>query len=126
MDDSRRAARGACLILTAAAAADPDRADDHPVAPQRNAACEDHDPYMIGVLDSVELLAWLAVLREGGSRDAECARGIWLIEVDVDAAYPRAVHPHMAHQIAAGVDHGNIHGLADLACLGFRCSADVS
>ena len=37
------------LILAAAAAADADGADDLPVAPQGDAASEDHDPPMIGV-----------------------------------------------------------------------------
>jgi hypothetical protein len=61
------------LILAAAAAADADGADDLPVAPQGDAASEDHDPSMIGVLDSVELLARLAVLGELRGRNVECA-----------------------------------------------------
>jgi hypothetical protein len=31
------------------------------------------------------------------------------------------VRPDMAHQIATAIDHGDIHGLADLICLGFCC-----
>src|ERR1700737_4885098 len=59
-------------------------------------AGEDHDPPMIGVLDSVQLLVWLAGLRELRSRDVECSRGEWLIDGDIDAAYPCAVHPDTA------------------------------
>jgi hypothetical protein len=74
------------LILAAAATADADGADDLTVAPQGDAASEDHDPPMIGVLDSVELPARLAVLGELGGRNVECARRERLVDGDVDAA----------------------------------------
>jgi hypothetical protein len=38
-----------------------------PLRRKRDLAGEDHDPPMIGILDSIELLAWLAVLTELGS-----------------------------------------------------------
>jgi hypothetical protein len=47
------------------------------------------------------------------------ARRERLIDGDVDAADPCAVHPDVFHQIAAGIDNGDVHRLADLVCLSF-------
>jgi hypothetical protein len=47
----------------------------NPLRRKWDAAGEDHDPPMIGILDSVQLLVWLAGLRELRSRDVECSRG---------------------------------------------------
>src|SRR6201996_2550135 len=69
IDDGRSPGCRDRLILFPTTAADTDGADDRSIAPQRDAACEDHDPPVIGVLNSIELLARLAVLRELGRRN---------------------------------------------------------
>jgi hypothetical protein len=72
------------IIVSAAAAAHSNRADDRSVAPQRDAASEDHHTPVVGNMNSKKLLARLAVCGELGGRDIECARGnALLIEISI-------------------------------------------
>jgi hypothetical protein len=94
--------------------ADPDGADDLTVAAHRNAAGEDHDAPVVGSMDPVELLVRLGVLGQvlGGKVESACGEG--LVNGDVDAAQPGSIHPHVGDEVSAGIDDGDVHGLADL------------
>src|SRR6185436_18415231 len=101
-------------VLVAVAAADADRADDLAVALERDAAGEDDHPSLVGLLDAVELASGLGLLGEVRRRQIERARRVRLVDRDVDAADPRAVHADVGYEVAAGVDDGDVLRLADL------------
>jgi hypothetical protein len=103
----------ALLVLGPGPATDPDGADDHAVAGHRDAAGEDHDAPVVGGVDAVELLGGLRVFREVLGGQVEGPGGESLVDGDVDAAQPGTVHPHVGHEVSAGVDDGDIHGLAN-------------
>lgn len=43
--------------------------------------------------------------------DVEGARCERLVDGNADASDPRAVHPHVRHQVASTIHHGDIHRL---------------
>src|SRR3954447_6939846 len=110
--DGRLGDRG---VLLAVAAADAHRADDLAVALERDAAGEDHDTAPVGLLDAVELATGLRIGTELGRRQVERPRRERLVDRDVDAADPRAVHAHVRDEVAAGVDDRDVLRLPDLA-----------
>jgi hypothetical protein len=118
--EGRSTGAGNSLVLTAAAAADTNGADDRSAAPQWNAAGEDHHAPVIGSVDAKELLARLAVFGELCSLDIESARRERFVDRDIDAADPGAIHSYMTHEISTSIDNGNVHRLADFARFGFR------
>jgi hypothetical protein len=103
------------MILLAAATANSDGADYFAVSLQGNAAREDHDPAAVRSVDSEELAAGLGVFRQIFRCNVECSRGKGLVDGDIDAAKPGAIHADMSHQIASRVGYGNVHGLTDLS-----------
>jgi hypothetical protein len=109
--------------LIATAAADTDGADDRSIPLQGDPTGEDHDAPVVRCVDAKELLARLAVFGELRGFDIEGARRERLVDRDIDAADPGAVHSDMAHQISTRVDDGDVHRLADFARFGF-CSGD--
>lgn len=111
------------VILLAGASADADGTDHDAVARQRDAAGEDRHLAAVGVLDAEELLIRLRVLAEVLRRDVERLRGPGLVDRDVDAADPGAVLPDVGDEVAAGVDDGDVHRLADLIGL-LLCGGD--
>jgi len=62
----------------------------------------------------------LGVLGEVFRLPVEGARREGLVDRDVDAADPSAVHPGVSDEIAARIDDGDIAQRADLPRLGFR------
>src|SRR5208282_5971070 len=73
-----------------------------------------------------ELLSGLAVLSKFRCWEVERARRERLVDRDIDTADPRAVHPNMAHEICARIDHRDVHRLADLTRLLFRGGNDLA
>jgi len=71
-------------------------------------------------MNSEELTARLRILREILRRNIEGTGSVGLVNRDVDAADPGAVHADMRNQVAAFVDDSNVHGLSDLTSLPFR------
>src|SRR5690606_26493166 len=84
---------------------------------QRDTAGEDRDLSAVRVLDAEELLGRLRVVAQILRRDVEGLRGPGLVDRDVDAADPSAVLADVRDEVAAGVDDGDVHGLADLGGL---------
>src|SRR4051794_1504991 len=71
-------------------------------------------------MDAKELAARLRVGREILRGDVERSGGKRLVDRNVDAAEPGAVHPNVRDEIAAAISHSDVHGLADLRSLLFR------
>jgi hypothetical protein len=92
------------LVLIAAAPADTNGADDQSVTPQRDATGEDHHAPAVRCVDAKELLARLTIFGELRSLDIEGARRERLVDRDIDAADPGAVHSDMAHQISTDLN----------------------
>ena len=77
-------------------------------------------PAKIMILPSLE--AWMPKnwspdwdrVPRGAGFDVEGARGEGLLLGDIDGAEPGVGHALKGEQIAAGADHGDVHGLADL------------
>jgi hypothetical protein len=101
------------LILLSHTATDPDGPDHLIAAFQRNAARENHDTAVIRNMNAEELVSGLAVLGQIFGRDIERARGPRLVDRDIDAPDPRLIHANVRDKIAAGIDYGDVHGLAD-------------
>jgi len=97
-----------------------DGANDRSVARQGDATCDDHHASVVRCVDAKELLARLSIIAELRGFCIERARRERLVDRDIDAADPGAVHSDMAHLISAGVDDGDVHRLADFARFGFR------
>jgi hypothetical protein len=112
--------------LSAIAATDSDRADDGSAMPQWNAAGKDHHASVIGCVDAKKLLARLAVFGELRGFDIESARRERFVDRDIDAADPGAIHAHMADEIAAAIDDGDVHWLTDFVRLAFRSGDDAA
>src|SRR5262245_27206129 len=112
---------GDCVVLFTRSAAHPDGSNYHSILLQWNAAGKDHHPAIIGSMNSEELAARLAVRRQIFRRDIESARGPCFLDRNIDAADPGSVHPNVSHQISTGIGHRDIHRLADLSGLLFRC-----
>src|SRR5712691_4889327 len=78
------------------------------VALQRDAAGEHHHAPVVGHLDSEELTARLRILCEIHRRNIEGTGSVGLVNRDVDAANPGAVHADMGNKVAAFVHHRNV------------------
>src|SRR5665213_1298471 len=117
---------GDCLVLFAGAAADAEAADDFAVLLEGDAACEDHHLAAVGGVDAEELVAGLGVFAECLGFDVEGARGPGLLDGDVDGAEPGVGHALECEQVAAFVDYGDVHGLADFFGLGGGCRDDAA
>ena len=124
--ESRRAGVGDSLVLTAAASADTNGADDRSATLQRDTAGEDHDASVVRRMNAEELLSGLAVLGEFRSCEVKRAGRERLVDRDIDAADPRAVHADVGHEVSADIDYGDVHGLADLLRFGFRRCNDLA
>jgi hypothetical protein len=114
------------VVLFAGTAADTDRADDFAILFQRDAAGEDHDAAVVGGIDAEELAAGLGVGGEVFGGGVEGAGGVGLLDRDVDAAEPGAVHADVGDEVAAGVGDGDVHGLTDCGGLGFGGGDDAA
>jgi hypothetical protein len=114
---------GGYLVLISIAAADPDCAGDCSTTPQWNAAREDHHAPVVRCVDPKELPAGLTIFGELRGFYIEGARRERLVDRNIEAADPGAVHPDMAHQIPAGIDDGDVHRLTDFVRFGF-CGGD--
>src|SRR5271165_6006490 len=121
-----RARFGDGMILLAGPSADANGPDDLTVLLEWNAACEDHDLAVVRGVDTEELAAGLRVRREVFGGDIEGARGVGLLDRDVDRTDPRAVHAHVGDEIAARVSDGDVHGLADLGGFFFGGGDDAA
>src|SRR5271154_1666794 len=108
------------VILVSGTAAHAHAADHVSAAPQRNAAGEHHHPPLVGHVDAEELPARLRILREILRRNIEGAGSVRLVNRDIDATDPGAVHADMGNKVAALVDDGDVHGLSDFTSLPFR------
>jgi hypothetical protein len=102
---------GDSLILFTHTAADADRTDDLVAAFERDTACEDHDPPVIGSVNTEKLITRLAILGQVLCGDIECAGRPRLVEGNVDTADPCAVHTNVCDEIPATVDDRDIHRL---------------
>ena len=74
-------------------------------------------------MDAKKLSASLAVGGEVFRADIERPRRVGLLDGDIDASQPRAVHANMGDQVATRIGDSDVHGLADF--LGFlfcRCN----
>src|ERR1700742_5228128 len=80
------------LVLLGAAAADADSANDLAVHLDRDATGEDHNPCIVRYVDPEELVFRLAVAAKLQRRDVEGPRCEGLVDGDVDAAKPCAIH----------------------------------
>src|SRR5271154_4808816 len=107
------------VILLSGTAAHAHAAYHFSAARQRDAAGEHHHAPMVRHLDSEELTARLRILREILRRNIEGTGSLGLVNRNVDAADPGAVHADMGNKIAAFVDDRNIHGLSDFSSLLF-------
>src|SRR5271168_2770110 len=89
------------VILLSGTAAHSHAAYDSSAARQRNAAGEHHHAAMIGRMNSKELPTRLRILREILRRNIEGTGREGLVNRNVDAADPGAVHADMRNQVAA-------------------------
>jgi hypothetical protein len=68
-------------------------------------------------MNAEEGCAGLCFLGEALGRKIEHSRGEGLVDRNVDAANPGAVHADMGHEISAGVDDGDVARRFDLCRL---------
>jgi len=97
LHESGGAGRGHGLVLLPRTAADPNRPNHLPLPLQRNSPSEDHHPGMIARVNPEELVAGLAALRERLGLNIEGARSPRLVDRNIDAPDPGAIHPDMRH-----------------------------
>ena len=88
---------GDSLILHTRPAADADSPHHFPVPLQRDSTGEDHDAAVVARMNPVELVTGLAQLPQFPGLDIEGARGPRLVDRNVDAPHPGAIHPDMRH-----------------------------
>src|SRR6478609_3946259 len=111
------------VVIVDSTSADPDRSDDvTAVVAQRNTTGEGDQP-AVGYFDVVEGATGLGQNTQLTGVHVEQARGLGLLDGDVDAAKPRAVHPAKGLEVSSGVDHGNVHQRSELLGLA-QCLID--
>src|SRR3984957_10044085 len=120
LTEGRRARFGDRLVLLARTAAYANRAHDFSSALQRYAACEDHDAAFVRGVDTKEVAARLREGRQIPGGNIEGTRGECLLDRNVDAAEPRAVHAYVSDEIASAVRNSDVHGLANCRCFLLR------
>src|SRR5580704_3003194 len=132
-DLSIRPPGGGCLcdlyVLLHTAAARPDSPDYSACAFDRNSSAKDYDPRVVGRIEPEALLPALRKVRQVIGRHVKCSCGPGLVDRNIDAAEPCAVHTHVRYESAAGVSHGDVvrdsqfnrfafAGCDDLPCVG--------
>src|SRR5690606_30175974 len=80
------------LVLLAGTATHADGADHPAVLLERDSARKDHDPAVIRPVDPVELRTRLALRGQLLRRDIECPRRERLVDRNIDAPNPCAIH----------------------------------
>src|SRR5262245_13127308 len=101
------------MILIPRASTDTDRAHHVAIALQRNSAGENHDLAVIGSVNSEELPAGLGVRRQILGCYIKGAGSERLVDRNIDAADPGAIHAHVSDKVSAAIGYGDVHGLSD-------------
>src|SRR5579871_1596255 len=86
------------LVLINRAAAGPHRADHRVALLDRHTAREDDDSLVVGTVDTKQRLARLCHFRQVLGRHVEGTRSKGLMNGNIDAAKPGAIHAHVADQ----------------------------
>ena len=97
-------------VLFHASAAGPHSSDHRAVHNYRHAAAENHDSALVRRVEAKAGLPVLSQLCETVGRCVERPRCPGFVDRDTDATEPRAIHAHMRHQPATGVDDGYVIG----------------
>jgi len=104
---------GNTLVLLAGSPADPDRADDPLTAPEWHPASEDHHASVVRGVNAEERASRLTVFGKVSRAHVERTGCEGLVDGNVDCTDPGAIHPGVRDETSAGIDHGDVHGLAD-------------
>src|SRR5262249_10516804 len=67
-----------------------------------------------------EIAAGLSIFREVSRFDFKGARGVSLVDRDLNAADPGIIHAHVGHHVSPTISHGDIHGLTNFPGLLLR------
>src|SRR6185437_9974697 len=110
---SRGASFGNGVVLLTRSTAHSHRANNLTIALQRNATSKDHDLAIVRCMDAEKLSARLAMGCEVFRTDIERPRCVSLLDRDIDASQPCAIHANMSDQVAARVRDRDVHRLTD-------------
>jgi hypothetical protein len=114
-----RSSFGHRVVLIAGSAAHSDSSQHFSPLLERDASGKNHDLAVIGCMDAKKLSTRLRMGGEIFGGDVEGARGVSLLDRNVDAAEPGAIHADVGDQVAAFIRDGDVHGLADFSRLLF-------
>src|SRR5215213_10772355 len=105
---------GDLLILLHSASTHPDGAHYLAFSHQGDAAGEYDEAPAVGVAQAEDGAARPRILLQMSRLLLEGDGGVGFVDRDRDAPDERPVHPDMCLEVATGVNHRDIHGLADL------------
>src|SRR3984957_9595303 len=114
------------MILIPGSAADSDSSHHFSRLLEGDATGKNHDLAVIGCMDAKKLSAGLRVGGEIFGGDVEGARGVRLLDRNVDAAEPSSIHADVSDQVTAFIGDGDIHWLADFGGLLFCGGNDAA
>ncbi len=117
---TRNAGFSDSMVLLTRPAAYANRTHHFAVTLQRNSPREDHDPSVVGRVDSKELASGLAVLSQVLGGNIERPGRPCLVDRNVHAPDPCIIHTDVGDKVTPAVHDRNIHRLPDFARLLFR------
>jgi len=109
------------VILIARSAAYSNGSHDLSAFTQRNSARENHDPAIVGSVDSEELPSRLGMRSKVFGCDIKGPGRVRLFYGYVNAANPRSIHAHMRNEVSPFIRYRDVHWLADLDGLLLGC-----
>src|SRR5579864_3132245 len=113
-------------ILFDAAAARSNSPYHHVIAFDGNSTAEDYDPGIVGRVEPEALLATLCQMRQLLSRHVKGPRGPGLVDCDIHAPEPGAIHAYMRHQAAASIGDGDVVRNAQFNRFTLTCCDDLA